>query len=310
MPDAFTGTSALANQVIAAYDRDALFALRNEAVFDQFARVKPGNVTSPGSSVSFMFWSDLTEVTTPLSETVDVDAVALSDSKVTVTPAEYGNSVLLTIRVRKNSFLLGFDSDVANIVSFNQADSLEYIAEAALSAGGTEVTADGGASASLTAGDTITMNMIRREVATLRKNKVRPLQGNAYGVVMHPDVSYDIMSTSSGDGTWAAFHQRQQPELWLRGEVGAAAGAIIVESPRAKIDADAGASNVDLYTAYFIGDEAFGKAEVIPPHIVPGPITDKLMRFMPLGWHFYLGHKVIRSAALRRLLTASSIGSN
>jgi len=309
MADAFSGVSALADQVIAAYDRSALFALRAEAVFDQFARVKPGNQTSPGSSVSFLFWGDLTAVTTALSETVDVDAVALSDSLVTVTPAEYGNAVLLTIRVRKNSFVLGFDSDVANIVGYNQVDSLESIAEIAIRAGATTVTQDGGASASLTAGDVVTMNNIRAQVSALRNAKVRPWTGSSYAVVMNPDVSYDIMA-GTGDGSWAAFHQRQNPTEFLIGEVGAAAGAILVESPRAYIDVDGGASAVDNYYSYFFGQESFAKAETIPPHIVPGPVTDKLMRFMPLGWHFYLGYKVLRATALRALISASSIGTN
>lgn len=311
MADAFSGTSALADQVIAAYDRDAYFALRSEAVFDQFARVKPGNVTSPGSSVSFLFFGDLTAATSSLAETVDVDAVALSDSLVTVTPAEYGNAVLLTIRVRKNSFALGFDADVSNVVSWNMVDSLENIAVTALNAGGTAVVhPDATAVTDIVAGDTFDMNLIRRQVAALRGANVRPDAGSDYPVVMHPDVTYDIMAQSSGDGTWAAFHQRQDSGPFYAGEAGRAAGAVILESPRATISSDGGSGTVDVYTSYFLGNEAFAKVETIPPHIVPGPVTDKLMRFMPLGWHMYLGYGVLRSAALRRVQTSSSIGSN
>ena len=68
MADAFTTTTALADQVVAAYDRNAFMALRAGGVFDQFARVKPGNVTSPGSSVSFLFWGDLTPTNAAFNE--------------------------------------------------------------------------------------------------------------------------------------------------------------------------------------------------------------------------------------------------
>jgi hypothetical protein len=74
----FTGATAdagagqLSNQVITSYDRVAFFGLRAGIVFDQFADVKPGNLTSPGTPVSFLLWTDMTAITTALDETVDV----------------------------------------------------------------------------------------------------------------------------------------------------------------------------------------------------------------------------------------------
>jgi N4-gp56 family major capsid protein len=311
MADAFSGTSALGDQVQAAYDRNAFMALRAGAVYDQFARVKPGNVTSPGSSVNFLFWADLSVATAALSETVDVDAVALSDSLVTLTPVEHGNAVLTTIRVQTNTFLVGFDPDVANIVSYNMLDSLETLAQEAIEAGATTTTVDAGAEGSLTAIDIMTMNKLREQVAILRGANVAPIAGSNYAVIIHPDVSYDLqVATASTD--WAAFVQRQPAgaDQWFNGEVARAAGLSFIESSRAAINVDGGASNEDVYSTYILGQDALGKAESIPPHIVPGPITDKLRRFMPLGWHAYLDYGVIRSAAARNLLAASSIGAN
>jgi len=92
--NAFTDSTALTDTIVTAYDRVAFFALRAGLVFDQFARVKPGNLTSPGAPVQFTFWSDMSRATTALVETVDVDAVALSDSTVSVTPNEYGKLAL------------------------------------------------------------------------------------------------------------------------------------------------------------------------------------------------------------------------
>lgn len=308
MADVFTTTATLSNQVIAAYDRIAFMALREGAIFDQYARVKPGNVTSPGSSVSFLFWNDLSVATAALSETVDVDAVGLSDSLVTVTPTEHGNSVLVTIKVRKNSFSLGFDAEVADIVAFNMLDSVETLAEIALSAGGTEVIVDGGTEAALTAGDVLTMAKVREQVAKLRGAKVRPSSGSNYDVILHPDVSYDIMADTAS-GAWQDLKHTDASKLRL-GQVGQFAGANFIENTRAKLNTDGGASAVDTYTTYVLGAEAFGKADPIPVHIQPGPVTDRLMRFMPLGWYGYFGYKTIRSAALRRVISASSIGVN
>ena len=310
MADAFSGTSALADQVKAAYDRNAFFALRAGAVYDQFARVKPGNVTSPGSSVAFLFWGDLTAATATLSETVDVDAVALSDSLVTITPAEHGNAVLVTIRVQKNTFAIGFDPAVANVVSYNMLDSLETLAQEALETGATTTTVDAGAEGSLTAADILTLNKLREQVAILREGNFAPVQDTSYAVIAHPDVMYDVM-TATANTDWAAFVIRGGPgEEWMSGEVARAAGLSFLETPRAAISEDGGASTADTYSTYILAQDALGKAETIPGHIVPGPVTDKLRRFMPLGWHAYLGYKTIRSGAARNLIACSSIGSN
>jgi N4-gp56 family major capsid protein len=311
MPDAFTGTAALSDQVIAAYDRNAFFALRAGAVYDQFARVKPGNVTSPGSSVSFLFWADLSTATATLAETVDVDAVALSDSLRTLTPAEHGNAVLVTIRVQTNTYLMGFDPDVANIVAYNMLDSLEVLAQEALESGATTTTVDAGAEASLTAQDILTMNDVRQQVAELRGDNVMPIAGNQYAWILHPDVSYDLM-TGTASTDWSAFVQRQPgaADEWYTGEIARAAGVSFLETSRVGINVDGGAGNEDIYSNYILGQDGFGKAVSIPPHIVPGPITDRLRRFMPLGWHAYLAYGVIRTAAARNLLSASSIGAN
>lgn len=309
MTDVFTTTATLSNQVVAAYDRRAFMALREDAVFKQYARVKPGNVTSPGSSVSFLFWNDLTSATTPLSETVDVDAVGLSDSLVTVTPQEHGNSILVTIKVRAQTFSLGFDSEVADIVAQNMLDSVEDLAEIALSAGGTEVIhRDATDATDIVAADVLDMAEVRKQVAKLRGASVRPSSGRNYDVILHPDVSYDIMTDTDG-GAWQDLKHTDANPLRI-GQVGSFAGANFIENARAKVNEDGGSGSVDVYTTYILGAEAFGMAEDIPLHIQPGPVTDRLMRFMPLGWHGLFAFKVIRSAALRRVLTASSIGDN
>ena len=309
---AFTGTSALADQVIAAYDRSAYFALRAGSVFDQFTTVKPGNVTSPGSSVSFLFYGELTATTAVLSETVDIDPVALSDSLITVTPAEHGNAVLTTLRVRTDSFAIGFDSNVANLIAWNMVDSLETVARESYEISGETTWVDSLTSdATVASTNPIQMNDIRANIADLRGDNVMPYAGNAFVVLMHPDIEYDLMAETT-QNAWGPFVSTNPvgAESWYAGEVGRAAGAIFVTSPRALVNADAGTASVDVYTTYILGQQALAKAESIPPHIVRGPVMDYLNRFVPLGWYAYLGYAEFRDASMNRLHSASSIGAN
>lgn len=310
MADAWTGTSALSNQVLTAYDRVAFFALRANPVFAALATVKPGQVTSPGNPVKFTFWGDLTESTTPLSETVDPDAVALSDSQVTVTPKEYGKAILVTIKIRTDTFLAGFDAGAANIVAWNMTGTLDLLARDALD-GGTNVDyITGSTEIAQVATSVITAAEVRKKHAELMGDNVMPIGGDGiFAAEIHPDVSYDLKD-ETGDGAWISPAQYVNTDKIYRNEIGQFGGFRFMETSRAKVNADGGSSTVDTYTTYFHGAEALGQAVSIPPHMVLGPVTDKFNRFQPLGWYGYLGFDTIREAALRRLISASSIGDN
>ena len=45
------------------------------------------------------------------------------------------------------------------------------------------------------------------------------------------------------------------------------------------------------------------------PHVVIGNVTDKLMRFRPMGWYGVLGFAVYRDEALYRITSGSSIAA-
>ena len=302
------GSGQLSNQVLTAYDRKANFALRDTTIWDQFPMVKPGNLTSPGSPVQFHFWTDMSLATTPLDEIADVDAVGLADSSITVTPNEYGNAIIKTIRIQKDDFLVGFDSDVSNLLNENMVKTIDRLARNAFDAAGVESYVAASEAATV-ATDVITAAALRQKRAELRSDYVRPLMGNLYGCVIHPDVAYDLKS-ETGDGAWVAPAQYVNTEKIYMDEIGTFAGFRVIEHADCKINTDGGSGTVDTYTTYFMGAEALAKVEVISPHIVEGPVTDKLRRLMPLGWHTYAGWGEFRNLASRRLLSASSIGAN
>ena len=319
MPDLIQGGSSaaginqLTNQVLTSYNKLAFFALREGVVFDQFATVKPGDVTNPGTPVSWNFWSDMTVITSTLAEGVDVDAVNVSDSQVTVTPAEYGNAVILTLRLRTDAYLIGFDANIANLLNFNLVDSIDGLARTAWNAP-TAISFghdDATAVTNIASGDLITLIGIREESTQLRSNSVVPWDGTNFAAIIHPDVGYDLKSTT-GDGTWQAVGQNVAPDAAgvYTNEIGLVAGFRVLETPRARIQADAGVGNVDVYTSYFFGQESLAKAEPIPAHMVIGPVTDKLQRFSSLGWHAYVAWTIFRQASIQVVQTASSIGAN
>lgn len=62
-----------------------------------------------------------------------------------------------------------------------------------------------------------------------------------------------------------------------------------------------------VYRTIVAGKQALAEAVAEEPHVVFGPVVDKLMRFRPIGWYGVLGWSRYREAALYRIESSSSI---
>ena len=294
----------------AAYDRMAYFALRSELLFDQAADVQASNQTMPGSSVIFTIFSELAVASTPLTETSDVDAVAMADSNVTVTLTEYGNTINTTAKLRGTSFL-DVDAAAANLIGYNAGNSIDTVVREVL-AGGTNVVYGGGGSSDETSRTAI-------EAEDIIEANVSPWSGYYIGFI-HPDVSYDLRR-ETGNASWNAPHVNMDTANIYTGEIGTFESVRFIETPRTKVRANASdgagaAGNIDVYDTYIMGRQALAKAYSFVdgngpvPSVRRGPVVDSLMRFNPIGWYWLGGYGRFREASLRRIESASSIGAN
>ena len=313
MANAYTSTStgSLGTSLVqTAYDRYVEFALRSMPLLRDVADKRPVQQAMPGSSVVFQIYTDLSAVTGTLSETVDPDSVALGNtSSVTVTLNEYGNAAIATRKLELFS-LSDVDPAIADIIAFNMADSLDDFAQTELR-GGNNVIYGGTATGTsgVTAGATITSANIRKAVAKLRAGKAVPRVGELYWVGIHPEVSHDLRA-ETGDTGWRSAHVYNDAgagQLWP-GNIGVYEGAMFVESPRLYNALDG--SSARVFRTIVAGKQALAEAVAQEPSVVIGPVTDKLMRFRPIGWYGVLGWKRYREEALYRIETASSIGVN
>ena len=301
------GTVGSAGLVQKAYDRLLEFALRSEPLIRSVADKRPANQSIPGSTVVLQKYVDLTAATTALTETTDPDAVALSTpTQVSITLNEYGNSVLVT-RALELFSLADVDPAIANIIAFNLADSIDQVAMTTLR-GGTNVIYGGDATDTdeIVAADTITSAMIRKAVAKLRAYKAVARKGSLYWVGIHPEVSHDLRA-ETGSAGWLLPNQygSSQDRIWA-GEIGQYEGAYFVESARL-YNATDGASSARNFRTIIAGQQAMAEAVAEEPHVVIGPVVDKLMRHRPMGWYGVLGFARYREEALYRLETSSSI---
>ena len=345
MANAYNSTTSAVgtNIALAAYDRYIEMALRATPFISDLADKKPAQQAMAGSSVVFQIFTDLAVATSPLSETVNPDAVALgATTTISVPLVEYGNSSLATRKLELTS-LTDFDAALADIVAFNMKDTIDTIALNELVfatngfayAAGTLIstynaTYTNGVSQGLVQStDIIKSAAVRTAVAKLRTNKVVPRSGEDYWVGIHPEVSFDFRS-ETGSAGWRDDHKYSETgasEFWA-GTIGTYEGAMFVESPRMFNTAD-GATGTAANTSYtgtfgttsyvygttgtrvfrtlIAGKQALALAIGEAPTFVAGPIVDPLMRVRPIGWRALLGFKRYRPEALIRLETTSSI---
>ena len=64
-----------------------------------------------------------------------------------------------------------------------------------------------------------------------------------------------------------------------------------------------------VFSTIVAGKQALAQAVAEEPHVVIGPVVDKLMRFRPMGWYGVLGFARYREEALYRIETGSSIAA-
>ena len=301
------GTAGAAGLVQKAYDRLLEFALRSEPLIRSVADKRPAKQAIPGSTVVLQIHQDLSEQTTALTEATERDSVAISTpTSVTITLAEYGNSVLVT-RALELFSLADVDPAIANIIAFNLAGSIDTVAQTELR-GGTNVIYSGStatSTATITAAATLTSANLRKAVAKLRAGKSVARKGSMYWCGIHPEVSHDLRA-ETGAGGWRLPHEYNSNENIWAGEIGSYEGAYFVESSRMYSATD-GASSAKVYRTILAGQQALAEAVAEEPHTVIGPVIDHLMRFRPMGWYGVLGFKRYREEALYRIESGSSI---
>ena len=316
---AYTGTGDVSSDT-AAFQQLAYFAFRSQPMYEMIADVRSTAQTHNGASVQFNIYDNMAQATSALTEASDVTAVALGDSTVVVTLAEYGNAVITTAKLRGTSFL-NVDADAANIIGYNMVDSVDKLVSNVANAGTNVIYSTGSGAlptsrVTIADANTIDTATARQAVAELRGASAPGFENGNYVGLIHPDVSYDLRALTAVTDV-IQFQIRQEGAAVRNGSIGVFGGIEWIENPRAPILDDAGAtSTTNVYQTLVAGRQALAKAfSRAPgfgedPSVVFGPVTDTLRRFHPVGWYHLVGHAIFRQAALQRIESSSSIGDN
>ena len=304
-----TGTSAISNLVQTAYDQYVRMALRSIPVMRALADVKPVQQAMPGSSVVFSIYSDLAQATSTLTEASDVSSIALGNpNQITVTLNEYGSAVTTTKKLNMTSFN-DVDTALADIIAYNAADSIDAVVASVLTGAGSTNIIYGGITATstntITSAATMRVADIREAVTELRTNKALPRIGELYAAYLHPRQTADLRA-ETGTGGFQELSKYVDRTPFVAGAVGVIEGAFVVETPRVPFAANT--NSVNVYKAVIAGREALAEAQGQDISTVVGPQIDALRRYHTIGWYYFGGFNILRTAALYQVQTAATNG--
>jgi len=306
-----TGTSAISNLVQTAYDQYVRMALRSIPVMRALADVKPVQQAMPGSSVVFSIYSDLAQATSTLTESSDVSSIALGNpNQITVTLQEYGSAVTTTKKLNMTSFN-DVDTALADIIAYNAADSIDAVVAAVLTGAGNTNIIYGGNTATttntITAAATMSVSKIRQAVTELRTNKALPRIGELYAAYLHPRQTADLRA-ETGTGGFQELSKYVDRTPFVAGAVGVIEGAFVVETPRVPFAVNTNSPAVNVYKAVVAGREALAEAQGQDISTVVGPQIDALRRYHTIGWYYFGGFNILRTAALYQIQTSATNG--
>lgn len=308
MPDFTTVLSDAAvfdDSVRLAYDQAFLISNGQNQVLEQLVTVRKD---INAKAVEIPVYPRLAAATTPLVDGEDVTSEGLTDTKVTITPVEYGNVVTKTTLA---SLWTGgiIDLAIAQVVGMNAGMTQDELVVAALQNATNILTVDNGAEAALEATDVMTIAFAQKMYNKLTRVHAPRIAGD-FIAVMHEDVIADLrLDTSSGG--WVDINKYSNAVEVLKNEVGRIPGFRVVSySTDSLITNGGGSGTVDTYRSYFLGANALGKGVSRDIGFVAKPAGDKLSRLFHVGWYGVFAYALIDQSCVWEGITGASLGLN
>lgn len=306
-------TTGLSEHMSIFYDKVFLERAKEMQVYDVGATVKKLAANS-GKTVYWNRMTPLAKATTPLTEATNPSAVDMSSTIVSATVSPYGNYTTVGQLYSLTSIDEGLTEHVS-VHAQNAAETIDELIANELDGGGTTLIANSVAAvSSIATSDTIDGADIRSAVRTLKLNKAIPFADGHFRAIVPVSVVHDLR----GDSEWLDAFRYTDAENIRNGEIGRLHGVRFFETNNEVVSADAGAGNVDVYSTFVFGKDAYGIVDLagqMGPRIYvkqPGAnSTDNpLDMFSTIGWKAYFVAKVLNSDWVIELKGASSVGNN
>lgn len=304
-----TSTETIASMFpVEFYTRQLLEWMKGNLVYAQHGQ-KKSMPAHNGKVAQFRRYTPYGANTTPLSEGVVPDGLALTQTDVNATVAQYGDFIRITDWVDLTA-LDPVMSDSVDLLAEAAKETIDALCIAELkNASNVIFAASSGTPASaasdITPAYKLTTLEIRKAVRQLKKNKAKPFMRNGkpyYYCYVCPDTVFDLQA----DSKWEAVATYQQAEKIETGEIGKLYGVVFLDATNPVVWAGAGdtktaageggdppAVKYDVYGTPVFGQNAYGtvsidgtdgNAEIIIKGFEDGGTSQPLNQIATIGY--------------------------
>lgn len=280
-----------------------------------------------GKVVRFVRYAPLTSAPSDIVVTDEVTSneFAITDQAVSATVSLYSGHVPFSefYDLTTETGVNGLMEHVA-VLAQQAGEGLDTVIRDELAGGGTVDYVNNVAAASdIATSDTIDGADVRKafsdlELAKAPKFVIDRFMG--YQAIIPTAVAHDLRGSSE----WLDANTYVDNSLFKGGDLGVLHGVRFTTTNNQVIEADAGAGNVDVYTTFIFGRDAYGTVDLLNQPASLYPTGSQVMVSQPsdisvsnpaglkgtAAWKAYFTAKVLNSAWLLELKSASSIGAN
>jgi N4-gp56 family major capsid protein len=218
------------------YDMYLIDNAKPKLVHDQFGQKKP-IPKGKGKTIEFRKYSPLPKALTPLVEGVTPQGSSLNVTTITATVKQYGDYITISDMLD----LTAIDDNLVQateLLGDQSGETIDTIVRDIINGGTNVLYGQGGTKTArylLTGGeatgnDYFGVENVRLAVRILKNGKAKPISGNDFVAIIHPDISYHLTK----DSEWQNVKQ-YDPKDWYAGEIGRIHGVRFVETTEAKV---------------------------------------------------------------------------
>lgn len=264
-----------------------------------------------------VFWNRMTPLavaTTPLTEATNPSSVDMTSTIVSAVVQEFGNFTNVGSLYSMTSIDDGLKEHVS-VHGQNAGETIDTLIKNELAGGGTvQIVNSVAALTDVAATDTLDGAEVRKVVRNLFLGKATRFEDGLYRSIIPTSVVHDLR----GDTEWLDAYRYTDASNIRDGDVGTLHGVRFIETNNEELVADAGSGTVDIYTTFFFGMHAYGILDLagqVGPRIIvknpdSGDTSNPLNMFSTVGWKAFYATKVLNSAWLYEVKSASSVGAN
>jgi len=264
--------SLLSDSVVDLMNRAVIVSGQTYNKIDAYTTIRQDDMAS---SIAFTVFSRMSPATTALTDGTEASSTTMTDTKVTLTMAEYG-AVITSTSLANIATAGKADLASAELVGINMGETQEKLGLAALEAGTNTIAAD-------TSGTLDNLDL-REAYTALSSDGIAKFEDGRYVAFVNPAQVSDIKSD------YIPIAQNTNLAAATQGVVGSLEGFTIVES-----------SLVTAGSCVCFGRNALGKAVAQAPGLVIKEGSDNLGRTVNVGFYGVFAYGIIDANASRKI---------